>query len=389
MKTSSLHHRSDRCGFIIPAAIVSMVVISLLALTGLYIAQNDVTANIGLSNSMKAFYAADAGAGQVLANWDPNAATELNPGDSIVTGWRTLDDGSVYRTSLLRIDAGLSDTSFYRLRTIGRPGAGLTAQRTIVTMVRSARIAELCCDAALTVQGDLRVQGTGSRVKISGTDTDPAAWGGQCSGATSDLSGIAMQDTSALKVIGTPIFEGVPPLEEDPSITDADFGVFGELTYEDLTKMADKRYPGGSVLPTLAPEVSGDRCLTGVQSNWGDPTDTGSPCFGYLPITYVSGDLTLSGTGIGQGVLLVDGDLSIPGDFEYYGLIIVQGSADIRGSATLHGGFMVRNGSSGTDQTTLAGDTQIQYSSCVIQQAVTRASRTTQLPGRYWFEVVD
>ena len=389
MKTSSLRHRSDRCGFIIPAAIVSMVVISLLALTGLYIAQNDATANRGLGNSWKAFYAADAGAGQVLANWDPNAATELDPGDSIVTGWRTLDDGSVYRTSLLRIDAGLSITSFYRLRTIGRPGAGLSAQRTIVTMVRSTRIEELCCNSALKSQGDLRVLGTGSRVKISGTDTDPAAWGGQCSGATSDLPGIAMQDTSTLTVIGTPIFEGTPPLEEDPSITDADFGVFGELTYEDLTKMADKRFPDGSVFPTLAPEVSGDRCLTGVATNWGDPVDTGSPCFDYVPITYVSGDLTLSGTGIGQGVLLVDGDLSIPGDFEYYGLIIVQGSADIRGTVTVNGGLMVRNEFGGTGQTSIAGDTQINYSSCVMEQTITRASKTTQLPGRYWFEVVD
>ena len=389
MKTSSLHHPSDRCGFVIPAAIVSMVVISLLALTGLYIAQNDVTASVGLSNSLKAFYAADAGAGQVLVNWNPSAALDLNPGDSIVTGWRTLDDGSVYRSSLLRIDAASSDTSFYRLRTIGRPGAGLTAQRTIVTMVRSTRITELCCESAVKVQGDLRIQGSGSRVKISGNDTDPPAWGGKCTGGGSDLPGVVIQDLNDLKLQGNPEITGTPPTSEDTTINNDDFAIFGELTYSDLVKMADKRFVGNQTLTSIGPETSGDACLTAVKTNWGDPLDSASPCFDYMPIVHFDADLHLSGNGLGQGILLIDGGLAVTGNVEFNGLIIVQDDADIRGTATINGALMVRNGMSASDQSVLAGNTKLTYSSCVMSEVITAASKTTHLPGRYWFEVVD
>ena len=77
-------------GFALLAAILVIVVVSILSLTGLYIAQNDAAGNSVLRQSMKARYAADAGATQVLVNWDADLYGALDPGDSIDTGGPTI-----------------------------------------------------------------------------------------------------------------------------------------------------------------------------------------------------------------------------------------------------------------------------------------------------------
>ncbi len=391
MCSSRGHRRSDRLsrdsrGFIIPAAIVAMIVVSLMALTGLYVAQNTASANIGISNSWKALYAADAGAKQILLNWKAEPLRNLAPGESFDTGWRTLDNGSVYRTQVMRVDDGSNaDTTLYRLRTVGRPGSGLTAQRTIITMVRSTKAREVCCDAAIKVQGPLRIQG--SAVEILGQDYDPPLWGGRCAGPGSDLPGVVIQNLAELQKAGHPTIDGAPPILEDPTISDSDFIDFGGVSYADLVAMADKQFSGSQSFSDIFPVVDGGECVTSSSTNWGDPLDATSPCYDYMPIIHIGGDLKLTGNAYGQGVLLVDGNVSVTGTADFYGVIIVQGEADIKGTANVFGGMLVRNGLSATEQTSIAGSTTIQYSSCVMSQAISRLNVTTEFPGRHWFEV--
>jgi hypothetical protein len=112
-------HTAPR-GFAIPAAVFVIVIVSLLALSGLYVARNNALANSGLRSSMKALYAADAGAMIEIARWDRAATRTLAPGDSLVHAWQELPDGGRYQTSILRVDDGLdSYSALYRLRTIG------------------------------------------------------------------------------------------------------------------------------------------------------------------------------------------------------------------------------------------------------------------------------
>jgi hypothetical protein len=317
-----------RDGFAIPAAVFVIVVLTIVAIAGLYIAQSNATANTGIRLSLRALYAADAGATEVIGTWDRATFLQLSPGDSAVTEWRSLPGGSHYRTSVLRVDDDLTGSeTLFRLRTVGRPGHG-TAQRVLVNMVRVARADVMCCDAAIKVQGQLRLQGTGVGVKVSGIDTPPSTWGAVCPSDRTDLPGVLIQNTDSLRINGSPIIEGTPPVSEDPGLVPADFEQFGEISYLDLTRMADKQLAGDQVITTIQPVVEDGRCAEWEPLNWGDPDNQSSPCFQYMPVTHVSGDLQIAGTGYGQGILLIDGDLIVTGSFEFYGIIISQGEAD-------------------------------------------------------------
>ncbi len=377
-------------GFAIPAAVFVIVVVSLLALGGLYVAQNNATANAGIRRGWEALYAADAGATQVIANWDRTAYGALNPGDSVSTGWRSLSDGSLYQTIVLRVDAGLPDSAWlYRLRTVGRPGSGVSAQRSLVTMVRLARASALCCDGAIKVKGQLRILGTGQGVKVSGLDEPPPTWTGRCGPLHGGIPGIRMQDTTFLEIMGTPVIEGSPPILEDTSIDSTDFNQFGELTYTDLAGMADKKFVGNQNFNVLAPVVSDGTCVTSASNNWGDPLNPDGACWDYLPVIHVAGDLQVSGTGYGQGILLIDGDLLVTGEFDFYGVAVVQGEADFRGTTNITGGLMVHAGMRAGDETYLRGGTNIQYSSCSTARALSHAVAAQPLAGRHWFEVLE
>jgi type II secretory pathway pseudopilin PulG len=389
-----LQHTTTRrgtAGFAIPAAIVVMVVVSLLALSGLYVARNNSAANNGLRMSTKALYAADAAAQDLISDWRQLDFRTLAPGDSTSTGWRNLSNGATYQTSVLRVDDGADPaTGLFRLRTAGRPGAGLTAQRVVITMVDQAVPSGLCCDAAMKLQGRLRIQGTGAGVKVSGVDTDPTGWGGHCSGTSSDVPGVTMPDQSLLDLNGSPILEGSPAVFEDTSISPDEFVDFGDITYTDLAAMADHQIASDQIITSVGPQTAaGGECLESSPTNWGDPLNATSACFDYMPIIHVNGDLRISGNGIGQGILLVDGDFEVTGDFEFYGVVVVLGQADFKGSTELHGGLAVRNGVNAGDESYLRGGTTLQYSSCSATRAMGNAVIARPLAGRHWFEVVE
>jgi hypothetical protein len=377
-------------GFAIPAAIIVIIVVSMLALAGLYMAQSDATANAGLGRSWKALYAADAGATLVMGDWNRLGLPALTPGDSFDRGWRFLPDSAEYRSIILRVDDGLDPAlSLFRIRTVGRPARGITAQRALVTMVEVARTSTLCCDGAIKMKGFLDIRGTGGGVKVSGMDTIPPSLSGICAGTSGDIAGINIQDPSQLSISGNPVIEGAPPILGDATIADSDFTQFGDVSYAELARIADIQLVGEQVLPTVAPVVSGGECQTSVATNWGAPGDPTNPCFDYLPIIHVNGNLKLTGNGIGQGILLVDGSLEVTGTFTFYGIMVVQGHADFKGTTEVYGATLVRSGASAVDESYLRGGTQLQYSSCSAARALEYAVISRPLEGRNWFEVVE
>ena len=377
-------------GFVIPAVIFVIVVVSLLALSGLYVAQNNADASTGIRRSWKAFNAANAGGARTLANWDRWRYGGLAPGGSFDTGWRPLPDGSEYRGTIRRVDDNSDPLQMlFHVQTVGRPGPGVTAQRSLVTMARAVRPQGMCCDGAMKARGQLDIRGTGAGVKVNGFDVTPTAWAGRCTAPTADMPGIRIFEDGDVTISGNPELDGVPAVLEDATITDDDFTQFGELTYADLAAAADKQVPGGAVLDEIRPAVADGQCQTSPMNNWGDPIVPGSPCWDYLPIIHVNGDLKMTGNGVGQGVLLIDGDLQITGTFEFYGVVIVQGHADFRGTTDLHGGLLVRNGISADSESYLRGGTTIQYSSCSAARAMMQATVAKPLAGRYWFDVLE
>jgi hypothetical protein len=89
-----------------------------------------------------------------------------------------------------------------------------------------------------------------------------------------------------------------------------------------------------------------------------------------MDITYVSGDLHLSGASEGAGVLLVDGSLDVTGQFTYYGVVIVRGDVKLSGGgAGIHtfGSVMVGQSLTALDiDATISGTADLFYSSEVL-----------------------
>ena len=377
-------------GFALLAAILVIVVVSILSLTGLYIAQNDAAGNSVLRQSMKARYAADAGATQVLVNWDADLYGALDPGDSVDTGWSTLLDGSSVRSVILRADDG-SGSPLYRLRTMGRPGSGLTAQRVIIKMVTVGfELSSFCCSSAL------RGGPNGANIRLrenenlSGLDTIPAEWGGACTNDLEDQPGMVWGDTTDVRVDAPAVLTGDPRLVEDASIDTSTMFNFGDFDYDDLAAEAEQVYVGNQFLTSsdVGPvESPPGTCDTSAQGNWGAPQDPSHPCFNHLPIIHVQGDLRIVDA-VGQGILLVDGTPIFEGDFTFYGIVISRGGwIKFRQNATILGGLITRG------RWDSRHNTVIRYSQCAVNRAGETASSVlgepTPLAGRHWFEVAE
>ncbi len=392
---------SDEGGFVLPVALFVLVILAMVSVTGLYTSRNEYRAAEATRQAAVALAAADAGAARTLALWGTVVPTLPAAGDSLVLDWQSLPDGSRYRSVVRRapVATGGSPASRVLVRTTAVVRLPGTARRTVVTVVEATSSGALCCEAAFKVQSGLRVTGANKTVPnsgISGVDAIPPAWNtATCPGARADIPGVVTSDATAVSTRSGGTIAGTPPVLEDTTVADADFADLGPLTYAALAGQADVTFAGNTRLrDVVGPVVAGGVCATGVATNWGSPLTPTGPCGSWAPVVRVTGNLTLQGTGQGQGVLLVDGDLTISGDFRYYGLVIVLGRLRLTAPGRIFGGILVRGGVGGGSQSEISSGGRIEYSSCAVQRAQAGISGMTPgagVPGateRSWFEVV-
>ncbi len=222
-------------------------------------------------------------------------------------------------------------------------------------------------------------------VTMSGRDMIPVGWGAACSSPLEDKPGIVWKDDAQEVVEPGGSLDGAPPLVEDPTITETNVFEWGSLNYDDLVAMADIEIPSPSASSgQINPQVAGGVCDTAPWDNWGAPEDPSSPCFDYFPILHRPGPLTLtSGTGVGQGILLVDGELTIEGDFHFYGLVIVKGEIQMKGDVQITGAVIA-----GAQLQSEPGDL-IQYSQCAVARALAGGAGSTAAPlrSRGWLQM--
>lgn len=87
-------------------------------------------------------------------------------------------------------------------------------------------------------------------------------------------------------------------------------------------------------------------------------------------ITYVPGNVHLSGNAQGNGVLVVDGNLDINGGLQFYGLIIVRGVISFTGGGSagvnIYGAVLA--GQQSYVDTTLGGSANIYFNFCALPQ---------------------
>lgn len=141
-------------------------------------------------------------------------------------------------------------------------------------------------------------------------------------------------------------------------------------------------FPSVGTTPDVDLPATMDYLATLATTVWDGPVDNVSGSIGdranLVPVVaHAKGNLNLSGTTTGCGIIVVDGDLDIMGTFDYAGLIFVRGAVTIRGGGgtkDLHGGLATLGAVRGED-VEISGTIQLQYSSQAI------AAVTQQISG--------
>ncbi len=374
-----------RRGFALTATILMIAIFVALAAFGIALANQEQRTSFRTGSRATAFYAAEMGLARGLDQWNAAQGAATLPGDTRLLDQGTLPEGASYRADVTRLDDGSAFNPLYLIESEGMAGDG-RSQR--VRLLATSLPLGLEVKGAARVTGPLRIIGTAD---VSGFDVAPPLWQDCPPLDTVGLPGIAMTDTTLLDASGgAASYVGQPPLLEIPDTTG--LFQFGALSFQDLAGEASITLPPGTLLSGLAPgpSLSSDgSCDTTDPNNWGDPTQPNQPCGGWFPLIYATGDLKLSGSGAGQGILLVEGDLDLSGGVEFFGPVMVKGKVKSTGGGFHFHGALVAGATDVSDQSVVTGNSRIQYSSCVLHRALTLsppASLVKPLTERPWFQ---
>ena len=372
-------------GFALPVAVFALVVVGVITTGGFLMARQEERIGVASEHAGLAFYLTEQGLVDVLGNWNSDLFGALpNWGETTVT--QAYPGVGQVTTRVTR----LTDYMFFvdAGGTVDRGGAMLSgASRRVGVTVRLVT-ADLAPRASVTTRGATSIRGT---AEVHGEDEVPPDWGSLCTGALEDKPGILTDDASQVTTQGSGEITGAPAVEEDTTIADSTFTTFGDLTWDELTGMADIVLAGGS-LNNMGPDsTTAGLCNKGqaFPSNWGNPQNPAAACFNWYPIIHVTSNANIQSGGVGQGLLLVDGDLDLRGSFVFHGIIIVQGSIGTQGSGNrVYGGIMASNAD--FDNETLTGGSVVTNSTCAVKRALLNNSNLTRvrpLASRSWVDL--
>lgn len=371
-----MRNQNRRAGFVLPAVLGTMVIIGVLVTAGFFVARQEMRMGVATENAGMAFYVAERGASEVLDAWD-NSVMEAEALFDETTFTGTTDEGT------WSVDVRRIGTQLYFLNSTGvitQGGVVLGGASHEIGMI--ARHLELGIEppAAVTTNGGISFNG--APPQLQGNDVRPTGWGGICTGPPQNKVGLLSTDTTGTidDPPGPPgtaycgnYINGSPCVDEDAALVNETMEPFYDADYWDyLIDIADHVLSGPPSGP--APSSSGGACDTSDPDNWGGPSDDPSAlCGSYFPMIYINTDVTISGGGDGQGILLVDGDLTWNGNGTYVGIVVVKGAFTSSGSPTITGALIAES------IDVINGTPTIQYSACGIEQAITMNANVTRV----------
>lgn len=368
--------RAHRNGFALPVALLALVIVGALVTGGFFAANQEDQISTVTMHANEAFFAAERGLQDILGVrnriffedsicpvGDVAPCDEL--GDTTTIGPVSISVGGLsaqYTVTIRHLATRLFLVeSEGEVFSGGRYGGGT---RTLAQLVRTSYM-DYARDRAVQTKAPIAFRGNSY---VSGADSVPPGWS-DCTDLGTK-TGIMTNDATNIDFKGKAL-TGDPPDSVKPDLGYDDFFNYGDLTYDDLARVAEKTVSG--TMSSLAPVDDGVTCDTGNLNNWGDPLNPTAPCGNYFPIIHAPGDVHLSGGGYGQGILLVDGDLSVTGGFNFYGIIIVKGAAKLTGKGnTINGSILIWGQSDSTSQigeTKGTGSTTVDFSSCAVERA--------------------
>ena len=387
--------RNER-GMALALAIVALVVAGALIAGAFFAGTQEQRVGENSRRSYQSFGIAEAGANEIIRNWDPIKYNQrrVYPGDSVAYGPLLSPGGTgtfggyVYKlndeTYLIDV-TGQDAASLRGGAALARQGGGARQRVGILAKIRPLQID---VKASLTTRNSDKVSGGST---IDGFDHIPDDWTSCAPVAdTAAKAGIRADQGATVNTSGGGTVTGMPPVMIDPSVSDSTFSEFGDVTYTDLAARANWTLPGQNFSSTIAPVVTNGQCDKTIATNWGDPLDPTAPCGGYFPIIHITGDANINGQQ-GQGILLVDGTLSVQGGFQWFGIAIIQGSLKTSGGggqpAHFWGATLAHDSVSLGQENTISGAANILYSKCAVIKALEMTGLVSPLRTRSWIQL--
>lgn len=377
--------QARREGFALAATILAMLVVGAIVTGGFYAASQEGQVTRSMAGADDAMYIAETGLNYALGTEGMRSLDSIGINRSrtrsatnVVVSGQTIGN---YVVTAYRMNELLYFVQSVGTQTRGGRYAGAT--RTVGSAVR-VRTADFDTESAVVVFGDLDLRGTSD---VNGTDTYDSSWTGQ--GCTTDptTSAIVTNPETTITTDRRTTITG--PITRE-TLDAGDFTVFGDLTWNEVASMAVSPY--NNLSGTMGPQpytISG-RCDTSRADNWGSSSPS-HVCFNHFPILYARGDLHISSSGYGQGILLVEGDLTISGGFTFNGVVVVLGTIIMTGTGGhVNGTTMAFGGGDFDSVSDLRGDSLLQYSSCSIERAVlnnSSLSRAIPIRHRAWIDL--
>lgn len=354
---------SRREGFALAGAVLAMVLVGAIVTGGFYAAHQESQITRSAETADMAQYIAEVGLDATVGRTS-FVTLDAMPVNSTLNTYTDVDvsfGGRVvgrYSTTVTRITQALFVVRSTGTVTTGGMNSG--AVRTVSSVIK-LRNANFDTNAAMQVYGDLEVAGSSD---VDGDDVSHNQWNGCTANANSDA--VNAQPGASITTRGNGNIDGDINRQQMDS---TNFTVFGDITLQELIRMADKRYANNEAADP-APVSSNGVCTTSIKNNWGEPTNNADPCFAYFPIIYAEANLTIEGNGRGQGILIVQGNLEVRGTFSFFGPVIVYGTIEMEGTADIYGTVLAYGGGVlNADNNLGTGTSMVAYSSCSIARA--------------------
>ena len=149
--------RRARRGFVLPAILFGMVVMSILATAALHTSVDESASVRSFRESGMALFVADGGLRQTVGNW-PTSVSSMNPGDSVDLGWQTFSNRGRFHAVIHRVD-NTSGPPIYTVVVQGRGAGRLAGQRTVVAMLAGVPVFSL---GGIVANGNVSLTGGSS-----------------------------------------------------------------------------------------------------------------------------------------------------------------------------------------------------------------------------------
>ena len=383
-KSMSTSRVSNERGMALAVAIFALVVIGALVAGTFFAGRLEQSSGQATVYATQAAEAGEAGLTDAISKLNGTTLGAMVAG-SAATGLGTLSvDTRVSSTETVR----RLTNSLFLVEALGTRwnGAGISlADRRLGTLIR-LESANIAVTAGLTALGDVMVGGNST---VNGHDATPPEWttAGVTCPTAADVTGVRYNGT--LSQSGSAVIDGSPRTMLDTSLNGTN--IFGATNFAALKALRTLTLT--SNVSGLAAAVTGTppKCDASIESNWGAPTVPTSPCFNFFPLVYHFGDLSISGSGEGQGILLVEGNLDVQGRIDFYGPVIVTGGVNVRGTGSddvkFYGGILAQNVT--LDDSRLTGNATVNYSSCAIKRALQGSAIPTPLKERSWVQLYN